>query len=154
MTDEHDTRAEDLKRRMKAAIALAGITVEELAERIDRRGYGAKTHYNLQGEAGGRPILAQDQEVIAKACGLSPAFFTIDFSKLQAPADEDRIATLERQMAAVLQVIQQPDAPDALDLLQQALADLDLAPSPSRGAASSAAGASDHPPGRGEAGAA
>jgi hypothetical protein len=154
MTDETDTRAEDLKRRMKAAIALAGITVEELAERIDRRGYGAKTLYNMQGEAGGRPILAQDQEVIAKACGLSPAFFTIDFSKLQAPADEDRITTLERQMAAVLQVIQQPDAPDALDLLQQALADLGLAPTPSRGAAASNEAASGRRSGYGAAGAA
>jgi hypothetical protein len=126
MNDEH---AEDLKRRMKAALALAGITIEELAARINRRGYGTKTLYNMQGGKGARPILPADQEVIARACGLSPAFFTIDFADLPDTELSDRVAALESDLERLSPILKEPDA---LDALLQALGDLGLAGSPSR----------------------
>lgn len=100
MTDDKSTQHnEELRRRMRAALALADLTIEELSERIGRRGYGDKTLYNMQGETGKRPILPQDIEVISKACGISPAFFSIDFSDLPDTTTVDRLTALEKQVS-------------------------------------------------------
>lgn len=119
LTDADTNRSEDLKRRMKAALALAGIGVEELAQRINLRGYGAKTLYNMQGETGARPILPRDQEVIARACGLSPAFFTIDFGQIPADTITDRLHRLEQQVQALLSAIPDVMPADPLDVVAQ-----------------------------------
>ena len=87
---------------MKAARALAGITVEQLADRIAARGYGSKTLYNM--ERGERPITPNDYRVVARACDLPEQFFTFDFSRLgdprgdEQPAGSGSIERLESRM--------------------------------------------------------
>lgn len=72
----------DIRRRLKAARELAGLTVQELAERIDSERLGAKALGSL--ERGDRKTPPQPHELaaIAAACGLPYEFFTVDFSRL------------------------------------------------------------------------
>lgn len=101
-----DERTERLRRRLIAARALADITVKELAVRIQEaghtRGYSAD-NLGLM-ERGKRPIQPQNIAVLAEACGVSPAFFTVDFAGLDdTPPDalsaiEDRLERLTAEL--------------------------------------------------------
>lgn len=90
---------------MRAAMALAGLTVEELASRIATRGYGTKTLYNMQSDANDRDITPRDIPVLARACDIDEAFFTIDFTDLGRRAND---LAVQAQIAALA------DAVDAL----------------------------------------
>lgn len=102
-TQASDERTERLRRRLIAARSLADITVRQLAERIQQaghvRGYSAD-NLGLM-ERGRRPIQPQNIPVLAEACGLPTAFFTIDFARLdEAPPDlTRRIEEMEAQQA-------------------------------------------------------
>lgn len=81
---------ETLRRRLKAARALAGLTVEELAREVGQTGYGAKTLYAMESETG-REILPKDHAILAEACGLPREFFTMDFHVHEAHLGMDDI---------------------------------------------------------------
>lgn len=83
--------SEETRRRLRAGRALAGITVEQLAERLGP-GLGAKTLYNV--ERGEREIRPMELREVARACGLPFAFFVMDFGELDVvehlwPTDQD-----------------------------------------------------------------
>lgn len=88
-----DQRTERLRRRLIAARALAGLTVKQLAAEIQARGHTRGYSAENIGlmERGRRPIQPQNIPVLAAACGLSPAFFSVDFSSLE---DQDELAAV------------------------------------------------------------
>lgn len=67
----------EIANRMRAARALADITVEELAGRLGP-GLSAKTLGNMEREE--RVARTQDLRAIAAACELPYEFFTVDFN--------------------------------------------------------------------------
>lgn len=73
------TPQEALRRRLKAARALAGLTVVQLAERIEQPGYGDKTLYAMEADTG-RKILPKDFGVLATGCDLPREWFTADLA--------------------------------------------------------------------------
>lgn len=84
MPDSED----EIRRRMRAALALAGIkNVRELAERIDLPGLGRDTLYEMQ--SGKRAIRRHELREIADACGLPLEFFTVDFATLEENGSAD-----------------------------------------------------------------
>lgn len=92
--------ADDIRRRIKAARALAGYSVSDLAERTAEQGLGERTLRKM--ESGERPARRMELDQIAVACGLPPAWFTADLSRLgelavEAPngAATDLEATLQ-----------------------------------------------------------
>jgi transcriptional regulator with XRE-family HTH domain len=78
------TEQELEERHRKRAKPTTGITVAELAARIDSDGLGAKTLGNM--ERGDTPALRPALSEIARACGLPYEFFTAEFANLGAPA--------------------------------------------------------------------
>jgi transcriptional regulator with XRE-family HTH domain len=110
MTPERHT----LARRLKAARTLAGYdSADALAAEIHRqggqRGYGATTIRRW--EVGRDAPPGPDQlAYIANVCGVSPAFFSVDLSRLgepQEPADaagaahRDRLDLMEQAIVAL-----------------------------------------------------
>lgn len=87
-----------VERRIRAAMVLAGIDFDELARRVDQSGMASRT---LRGMATPEdPQVPQPHHLryIAAACGLSPAFFTVDFSSLgDLPVEEPEWAESLRQ---------------------------------------------------------
>lgn len=80
MTDSDQSNREQ-GRRVKAARALAGLTIEQLAERLTEEGrLGARTLRKI--EAGDRPVRAMELREIARACDVPYGFFTTDFDVL------------------------------------------------------------------------
>jgi DNA-binding XRE family transcriptional regulator len=93
--------AEDTQRRIRAARVLAGMErVDDLADKINTRGLGRDTLYNI--EAGRRRVQPHELRLIAEATRVSPAFFEVDFSTLGQPGAEfaDRVRAIEEQLAA------------------------------------------------------
>lgn len=93
---------EDIRRRIRAARLLAGMArAEDLADAIDRRGFGKDTIYDM--ESGERTVLDHELDVIAAATGVSPAFFQVDFTTLAQTGTslEERVANLERLVAEI-----------------------------------------------------
>lgn len=68
-----------IRSRLRAARALAGLSVEQLAERLGERGLSAGTLYNI--ERGARGIQRWQLNLIAEACGIHPSFFEVDFTQ-------------------------------------------------------------------------
>jgi transcriptional regulator with XRE-family HTH domain len=108
MTESPHERSEELKerlrRRLVAARVLAGLGQVELAERIKAmgyaRGYSARTIGDM--ERGETSIQPQSIPVLAEACDVTPAFFSIDFRTLEEPDEGDddlqaRLTVLEAQ---------------------------------------------------------
>lgn len=88
-----------LERRIKAAMALAGLDWDGLAERIDTPNYGPKTLYNIASETfEKRSARSADLHIIGKACGVSDAFWTIDFRELQEPVLRDELTRLSQRV--------------------------------------------------------
>jgi uncharacterized small protein (DUF1192 family) len=87
------------RRRVKAARAIAGLSVAELAARIDQSGLGERTLRALEGE-GGRQFRPMELQAIAQACDLPYEFFTVDFRKLSLASGtlEDRLAVVEDEV--------------------------------------------------------
>lgn len=86
---EQDLLAER-RRRLVAARTLAGLGQVELAQRIKTmghpRGYSARTIGDM--ERGETPIQPQAIPILAAACRVSPAFFTVDFATLASGDSE------------------------------------------------------------------
>lgn len=72
---------EQIRRRVKAARALAGLSIPALAEAVNEPGLGDRTIRAMEGEKG-RPFRKMELEAIARVCGLPYAFFTVDFARL------------------------------------------------------------------------
>lgn len=102
-TTDEDTLKER-RRRLLAARTLAGLGQKELAAKLRKmgysRGYSARTIGDM--ERGETPIQPQSIAVLAKGCGVTPAFFTVDFSTLEEPGSEattdDRFERLQSEL--------------------------------------------------------
>lgn len=98
---------DETRRRVKAARALAGISVETLADRIGQPGLGERTLRSLEGESG-RPIRPMELQAIATATGLPLGFFTDDLVRVfesngattRLEEFEARLRRLEAERAA------------------------------------------------------
>lgn len=121
---------------MKAALQLGGMTVELLAEKLAATGhakYSAKTLYSMQnGNKGKRVISPQEGRMIADACGISRAFFTVDFTDLDEPAERDalaqRLEALEGQVRKIAEHTLTPE--NVASVFRRHEADLDRASNP------------------------
>ena len=95
--DQDAERTERLRRRLKAAREIAGLTALELAERLP---WGKTSISNM--ETGKRPILDHEVRSLAHACGVPPLFFfSVDFSELQEPDLRDELADLRQQISGL-----------------------------------------------------
>lgn len=72
---------EEIRRRVKAARAIAGLSVPGLARRINQRGLGDRTLRDLEAPKG-RAIKEMELQAIARACSLPYEWFTVDFDRL------------------------------------------------------------------------
>jgi transcriptional regulator with XRE-family HTH domain len=104
------TAEETRRRRIRAARALADLTVEELADAIDAKGLKAKTLGAI--ERGEREVRPHELRAIAEACGLPYEFFTADFNILTAPHHgsnlAERMDELEADLKELRRLIPQP----------------------------------------------
>lgn len=99
--------ADDLRRRVKAARALAAFTVTDLAKALpDDAKLGARTLRTLEGDSAPRSFRRHELDLIARATGISAAFFDVDFSTLGEPAgdEDDRLARLEDMLTGTRQL--------------------------------------------------
>src|SRR5688500_4215510 len=67
-----------IPQRLRAVRALADLTVEQLADKMNLPGLGAKTLGAI--ERGERDLRPHELPVIAAACDVPPEFFTADIS--------------------------------------------------------------------------
>lgn len=99
-------RRERLRRRMAAAMMLAGIpNVAALAKRCEDLGYtsgfSAGTLETMR--SGKRSIQPDEIPVLAEACGLPPLFFSIDFETLEEPTLRHDVDVLKVQVANLME---------------------------------------------------
>jgi hypothetical protein len=100
-----------IERRIRAAMTLAGLENEAaLATRIATKGYSARTLYRMLDPTDKkRPVRDTDLVAIGKACGVSDAFWTVDFQRIQALPDEaalaEKVEQLDRHMAVVMDLL-------------------------------------------------
>lgn len=113
--------------RLKAARALGGYrTPAMLAEAIGRAKFGERTIRSV--EQGKRQLEDYEAAWVAEACGISPAFFTVDLAGLHAePAPNATRAAdaavdhlLEAARALVREEEQGDPSPGALDRQRRA----------------------------------
>lgn len=96
------------ERRIRAAMALAGLNFQRLAERIGTPNYGAKTLANLASEHHTqRQPRPADLHIIGRACGVSDAFWTTDFGKLQDRQVADELNEIRDELEALALVVAQ-----------------------------------------------
>lgn len=69
-----------MQRRMKAARELAGISVDQLAQRINEKGLKTRTLRKI--EQGERDLNPREVPAVAAACNVPPEFFEVDFWRL------------------------------------------------------------------------
>lgn len=108
-TEDAQARKERLRRRLVAARTLAGLGQQELAAKIKAlgytRGYSARTIGDM--ERGETPIQPQAIPVLAKACGLPPEFFEVDFQRLPELLEDEAAASLEDEVAKLREELKQ-----------------------------------------------
>lgn len=98
----------ELIRRMKAARALGGFTApSKLAMHPLLRENGIKDSRlreleSMKGRADVRPM---ELEVIARACGLPPEFFSASFERMATPSDGERLTALTDEVHRALDEI-------------------------------------------------
>lgn len=113
--------ADEIRRRIRAARALAGITVDELSGRLDGQRLSTKTLGNI--ERGDRDARPMELRAIAAACGVSYAFFTVDFSTL--PEGIGQEGSLHHRIALLEELVQVDELREMLDMTRRAKALLD-----------------------------
>lgn len=99
---------EQVRRRIRAARIIAGFDkVDDLALTLNIDGLKRDTLYEI--ESGKRAVRPHELRLIAEACGISPAFFEVDFAHLNAdePVELDTDERLERLEGAVILLVQQ-----------------------------------------------
>lgn len=79
-------KGEDLSRRLRAARALSGLTMEELAATFDEAGLGYKTLGRI--ERGERELRRMEVAILAEALNVPPAWFWADLRAAVAAYDE------------------------------------------------------------------
>ena len=121
-----------IERRIRAAMALAGLDWDGLAKRINMRNYGSKTLQNMVSESfAGRVPRPGDLILIARACGVSEAFWHVDFAALDEPTlrvDVSRLRADLEELSADLEGLSRTVVQKAAEL--QEVRDLRLAPAP------------------------
>jgi hypothetical protein len=106
-----------IEQRIKAAMALAGIDYDEMADRIAAKKYGARTLRRIADpDDPNRTPQGPDLHVIARACRVSDAFWTVDFRHLEAPDLRAEVRLLEERFEDGL-----ANALDAVARLKQEL---------------------------------
>lgn len=86
----------EIRRRVKAAREIAGLSVEGLAKKIDQKGLGERTLRSLE-SPNNRPFKSMELKAIAEACNLPYQFFTVNFWEV-LETNETRITKLEERM--------------------------------------------------------
>lgn len=90
-----------IEQRISAAMALAGLDDEGLSKKIAangsaKKGYSARTIERIRNpKVTARVAEDPDLAVIAKACGVSPAFWTVDFRQLEEPSLQVAVSELQ-----------------------------------------------------------
>lgn len=96
---------DQIERRIRAAMWIAGLEFEDLAQRIDTPNLGIHTLRRLN--ASKKPKATKlHLDAIAEACGVTTAFFSVDFSQLQATDDQpedvrELLASIELRLEAL-----------------------------------------------------
>lgn len=106
------------EQRILAAMAIAGfvsklsrgtVDFDALAERIDAPKYGARTLRRIADpDDTDRAVTETDLMVIGAACGVSPAFWTVDFETIGLPNHvglAEKVEALDREMDTVLRIL-------------------------------------------------
>lgn len=109
---------EELVRRFKAALAYAGLSVPQLAERVTTEpNLSASTLYDVQQQRRNRtPLLSPgERAAVAAACGLPVEFFTADFSSLRETTEAERLDHIEQTLTVLASALslEQLDADEA-----------------------------------------
>jgi hypothetical protein len=93
-----------VERRIRAAMTLAAIDFGELARRIDRPGMKERTLRGMATAGDRQTAQPHHLRYIAEACGMSPSFFTVDFSADLATDAElrTRLQNAETQLASLV----------------------------------------------------
>jgi hypothetical protein len=96
-------RTPSTKRRIKAAMVLADLDINELAGRIATRGLAARTLRKLQDENDAREPRPWELDLIAAACDV-PAWFLQDdwAASTTSPGLDQRIGRLEQQVSELV----------------------------------------------------
>lgn len=96
-----------IERRLRAAMALAGMDFPALAKALGRQGMGARMLRYWADPEDTRTPQPHHLRYIAEACNISPAFFTVDFGAIEHDAatstDElgERVRRLEAEVAVL-----------------------------------------------------
>jgi hypothetical protein len=93
------------ERRIRAAMALADLDFDELAERIDTKGLGERTLRKLADPADSRGARPHELRLIAEACGVPDWFVAEGFARQGSPI-EGRVAQLEAGTASLLKAVE------------------------------------------------
>lgn len=97
-----------IEHRIKAAIELAGLTYETLANRIATPNYGAKTLQNIASPSFKSRVASDgDLLLIARACGVSDAFWTVDFRTLEDESLRAEVSDLRRELRKLATTVAQ-----------------------------------------------
>lgn len=92
----------DAPRRLRAARVLADLTVQQLADKLDTPGLGAKTIGAI--ERGERAVRPHEIRVVAEALNVPVEFFTAGLSYNAGSTDDDRAEYL-RLLHAILEIV-------------------------------------------------
>lgn len=96
--------AEQRRRRVKAARALAGLTTKELANKLNEPGLSVGNLEALEGPSAHRAFRKGELQAIARACDLPDEFFTVESWEALA-LDADRLEDHERRLRRIEQEI-------------------------------------------------
>jgi transcriptional regulator with XRE-family HTH domain len=118
--EEEKERTDRLRFRMRAARAIAGLTVKELAARVADAGHADGLSARVLGEMerGNRVIKPSEIPILAEACGLPAAFFSVDFATLEEPTLRAEVDYLRSEIAKIKGTV----AELATDLARDSLA--------------------------------
>lgn len=115
---------DDVRRRLRAARALAGLTVAELAQHELVAANGLTVSTIGETERADRDAKPMELEVLARACGLRPDWFTAPLGHPGYP--ESLLAALGQRLGRIEQALGIPpddDAPQAFEQeIQRAVA--------------------------------
>jgi hypothetical protein len=96
----------NIERRIRAAMELAGLSFIALAKRIATPNYGERTLRNMVNEAFTDRVASRaDLALIGRACGVSDAFWTVDFRELEEPSLREEVTALSDQLADLAVVV-------------------------------------------------
>lgn len=119
-----------VKRRIRAAMVLADLDFQTLADRIDTRGLRARTLRKLADENDDRAPRTFELDLIADACDTPRWFLAHGWTAAPAAEEPDRFADLERRMGDLESLVTERLERELEEGLRAAREELGLAPQP------------------------